>query len=418
VTVAAARPDARRVLFLSGLQIHPPLSGGNLRSHALASALANHGLDVFVYSMVGRKKDYLARRPSSVERWPAGLDEYVDRGPLGFLAQFGSYFVGLPPVWLTAYLRAACSSPREVLLPRLLRERLGWCDTVVADFPFVHPAFAAPAARGRLRVVSTHNIEHHLYDDRTRWQNRWSRDAVRRIELAAAEAADVLVACCEGDESFFSAHASVRRSVLVPNGIDLRRFEGLAAQRAAGRATLGLPEDVKVFLFTASKFGPNREAFDFLQGFARQNRAMLEERRIHLVVVGNVVTEPVRLPAFTATGKVDVVEPYFAAADAALNPIATGAGTNVKMCEFMAARLPIVTTPFGARGFRIDDGRTGFLFERDVLAPTLSKVGHLLDEDPGRLARIADEAYRLNERAIDMDVGVKPLVDAIVAGNR
>src|SRR6185295_8113184 len=114
-------------------------------------------------------------------------------------------------------------------------------------------------------------------------------------------------------------------------------------------------KDTLVVLFTGSKWGPNREAFEFLLGFAKSHSDLLEREKIHLIVVGNVTAEPIRLPGFTATGKVDRAEPYFAAADAALNPINSGAGTNVKMGEFLAVRLPILTTPFGARGFHIDD---------------------------------------------------------------
>ena len=409
-------PGKARVLFLSGLQIHPTRSGGNLRSFALANALKHHGLEVLVYSLVGRKNDYLAWRPSSIQTWPEGIEEYVDRGALGFVAQYGSYGLGLPPVWITSYLRAAVASPREMLLPALLREKLAWCDTVVADFPFVHPIIAAASARGRLCVLSTHNVEHHLYDDRSRWQNRWMRGAVRNIELSAAAACDILVSCCSGDKQFFEAHARVGRSILVPNGIDVRRFRGIDEQRAGTRQALGIPEDTKLFLFTASKYGPNREAVDYLLGFARAHGRFLGERAIHILVVGNVVAEPIRLPGFTATGKVDVVEPYFAAADAALNPLCSGSGTNVKMSEFIAARLPIVTTPFGARGFRIEDGRTGFLFERDGLAPILSTVRGLFGDHPVRLRQVAEEAYAQNESATDMDVCIRPLVEALADG--
>jgi glycosyltransferase involved in cell wall biosynthesis len=418
VTTIDQRPGAARVLVLSGLQIHPTLSGGNLRSFAVANALMHHGLEVFVYSLVGRKSDYLARCPSSIQVWPEGIEEYVDRGPLGFLAGYGSYGLGLPPAWLTGYLRAAVSSPRDILLPALLREKLRWCDAVVADFPFVHPAFAAASARNRLRVVSTHNIEQHLYEDRRRWQNRWMRGAVRRIELAAAEAADVVVSCCDADRQFFEANARVRRSIVVPNGIDLRRFRVLGEERTRMRRALGIADEVRLFLFTASRYGPNREAFDCLFAFARDHGRLLAERGIHIVVVGSVVAEPVRVPAFTATGKVDVVEPYFAAADAAINPISIGAGTNVKMCEFIAARLPIVTTSFGARGFRIVDGRTGFLFEKNNLGSVLSEVRGLFDRDPARLRRIAEDAYVQNESAIDMDVCIRPLAETLTERSR
>jgi glycosyltransferase involved in cell wall biosynthesis len=417
--MARASPlRAARVLFVSGLQIHPPVSGGNLRSRALVDALGRHGLDVFVYSLMGRKKDYLAWRRSATQVWPQGAQEYVERRPFSFTMQYGSYALDLPPLWMTAYLRAAAASPREVLLPAVLRERLAWCDVVVADFPFVHPVFRAPSGRGRLRVLSTHNLEHQMYDGQDGWKSRRLRRAVRRLELEAAAASDVVVSCCTEDRQFFEANARVRRSVLVPNAIDPRRFVGLEAHRARMRQELGLGEDIKVFLFTASKYGPNREAFDFLSAFAREHAPLLVSHGIHILVVGNLVARPIRLPGFTATGKVDVVEPYFAAADAALNPLTTGAGTNVKMCEFIATRLPLVCTRFGARGFAVEDEETAFLFERPHLAAVLTRVRRLFDQDPGRLRHMAETAFARNQHAIDMDRCVQPLAEAMTEARR
>lgn len=410
---ARDRSCGARVLLVSGLQVYPPRSGGHLRSFALANALVHHGFDVFVYSLVGRKDDYRALRSSSIQTWPAGIEEYVDRSRLWFLAQYGSYALALPPVWITAYLRAAAVCPGEALLPALLRSRLSWCDIVVADFPFVYPVFATPSARGRLRVLSTHNVEHQMYDDETRWQHRWLRDLVRRVEIDAARACDVLVSCCVSDRQFFEAQARVRRSVLVPNGIDVRRFHGIETHRDPTRRALGIADHERVFLFTASKWGPNREAFRYLVDFATRNRELLVGRGIHILVVGNVVATPMRLPGLTATGKVDLVEPYFAAADAALNPINSGAGTNVKMCEYIAARLPIITTPFGARGFRIEDGQSAVVVQRDDLGSALSSVRRLFDEDPARLRRMTEDAYTRNASSIDMNSCVKGLVQVL-----
>ncbi|CAG0995595.1 MAG: glycosyltransferase family 4 protein [Candidatus Methanoperedens sp.] len=41
--------------------------------------------------------------------------------------------------------------------------------------------------------------------------------------------------------------------------------------------------------------------------------------------------------------------------DVALNPMLSGSGTNIKMLDFMAAGLPVVTTPIGARGLYIEN---------------------------------------------------------------
>src|SRR5664279_1125794 len=43
----------------------------------------------------------------------------------------------------------------------------------------------------------------------------------------------------------------------------------------------------------------------------------------------------------------------YQAADIALNPMFSGSGTNLKMLDYFAAGLPVVSTPAGARGLDI-----------------------------------------------------------------
>mgnify|MGYP003579149625 FL=1 len=402
-----------RVLLVSGLQVYPTLSGGQLRTFALANALARRGCEVFVYSFVGRKKDYLSRKPSGTQLWPSGVKEYVNRASLGFLAGYGSYGLGLPPIWLSAFLHCACKLQPLPLLPRLLREKLAWCDTVIADFPFLYPVFGANRDRSRLRVLNLHNVEHHFYDGAGRWRDRLLRNAVRHIEHAAVSSADVVVTCSEGDQQYFESNAAIRRSLIVRNGIDPERFRFAPETRTRTRTELAIPDNVKLFLFTASKWGPNREAFEFLLGFAKTHERRLVEHGIHLLVVGNAVAAPVRLPALTATGKVEVVEPYFAAADPAINPLTTGGGTNVKMGEFIAARLPILVSAFGARGYRIEHSRTGFVFERETLLEVMLTVRRFLDSEPAVLQEMVNNAFVENAPLIDMNQCIVPLAEVV-----
>ena len=405
--------SAARILIVSPLQIHPTLSGGHLRTFSLANALARRGAEVFVYSFIGRKNEYLARVPSGTQAWPrSGIPEYVDRSVPGFLAGYGSYWAGLPPIWLAGYLRTACGSRQTVLLPRLLREKLAWCDVLIADSPFSYPVLKAVAAKSCLRVQNLHNVEHHLFERTNRWRDRYVGAMVRNIELAAAASADVVISCSEQDARYFESNCEVRRSLLVPNGIDVERFRFSRETRASMRKSLGFPEDrVRVLLFTASKWGANQEAFEFLLTFSETHERELVEHGIHLLIVGSVVEKPIRRPTLTATGRVDAAEPYFAAADAAINPMNTGGGTNVKMAEFIAARLPVLASSFGARGYRIEHARTGFIFERENLLPTLIDLRKLFDTDLARLKRMSDEAFLENQHVINMDECVMPLIE-------
>ena len=41
--------------------------------------------------------------------------------------------------------------------------------------------------------------------------------------------------------------------------------------------------------------------------------------------------------------------------DLAINPVTTGSGTNLKMLDYMAAGVPVLSTPHGARGLGLLD---------------------------------------------------------------
>jgi glycosyltransferase involved in cell wall biosynthesis len=43
-------------------------------------------------------------------------------------------------------------------------------------------------------------------------------------------------------------------------------------------------------------------------------------------------------------------------ADVALNPLTLGSGTNLKMLEYFVAGIPVISTPFGARGLGVTAG--------------------------------------------------------------
>ena len=315
-------------------------------------------------------------------------------GRSGFLAQYGSYALALPPLWITAYLRAAAASPREALLPRLLRERLAWCDVVVADFPFVHPIFARPSARGRLRVLSTHNVEHRALRRPAPLAGRLVRAAVRRIELRGGPGLRHPRGLLRRRPEFFEAHARVRQSVLVPNGIDLRRFRGHRGQprpHAAGAGHRGRRAGVPVH---GQQVGPQPRGLRGSWRFAEGNARLLAERRIHILVVGSVTAEPSGGRASPRPARSTVVEPYFAAADAALNPLSSGAGTNVKMCEFIALRLPVgdhaawARAASASRTGQTASSSTGMAWRRCCRGCAGSST-----RIPARLRRMAEDAY-------------------------
>jgi glycosyltransferase involved in cell wall biosynthesis len=384
--------EKRKILLLSGLQVFPAESGGQLRTGSLVGALAAKGFDVRLYSMVGRKKDYQAGVPSGTTEVAPGIQEYVDRGKFWAALQLIAYRRELPPFWITLVLR--------LYKPGRLRELLAWADAVIVDFPFLYPAVRGTA---KPAILNTHNVEADL------WKKPWVKRWVARIERAAAAALRRVVCCSTGDQAFFAKLVGPEQTCVVPNGIDMRRFDGIAAHRAALRASLGYRDADRVMLFAASSFGPNVEALEWLKGFVQEHKAMLETRNLHFLVAGSVSKTPYTLPRLTVVGMVPKIEPYFAAADLAFNGVFRGSGTNVKMGEFMAAGLPIITSDVGTRGFDVVDGEDVVVFTLATLAAVLGAATVL--DDRSRLARMARSAFEKNKRGIDMRCCVEPLAE-------
>jgi glycosyltransferase involved in cell wall biosynthesis len=381
----------RKILVVSGLQIYPPESGGMLRTSSLIGALVARGFDVTVYSMVGRKPDYLAGKRSGTELIKERLREYVDRGRFWAALQFAAYRLGLPPFWITLIL--------ALHIPRKLREALAACDAVIIDFPFLFPLARATA---KPVALNTHNVEADLL------QRPWAKRLVASIERRAAQSVRQVFCCSESDRAFFAPLVGGGQTSIVPNGIDPARFAGIAAQRVALRAALGYTDEDRVLFFAASSFGPNVEALAWLKGFVAENQALLTSRKLQFLVAGSVSKQPFELPRLKAVGTVARIEPYFGAADLAFNGVFRGSGTNLKMAEFIAAGLPILTSTAGMRGYDLIDGEDCIAFTTENLAGVLA--GSAVLDDPVRLAAMARSAYEKNKRVIDMNWCVEPLI--------
>jgi glycosyltransferase involved in cell wall biosynthesis len=117
-----------------------------------------------------------------------------------------------------------------------------------------------------------------------------------------------------------------------------------------------LPEK-KIGLFIASWHQPNIEAV--------RDLSVIAEKTPNIVyfVVGSVggyfaeskelLSSNIVLRGLVTDEEKDI---YLQIADFAVNPMSTGSGTNIKMFDYMAAGLPIVTTEVGSRGISLPDG--------------------------------------------------------------
>jgi len=354
-----------RILILSPYPILPPIHGGRVRAAGLAEGLGRAGASVVLAC------PWYPGQPRN------GRVANAFTCHSHFLA---ANFLPLTLEWLAAPLALLSLQP----LPR--RYLRSFADYDIVQFEFCAQARWMTRLSGRAKVVySAHNVERDycVNDTGRHLLRRTSLKRVEQLERLAVERSDLVVTCAEGDAGRLrELYGSPQRSVVVPNGChtSLLQFDR-ALLRERSRAALGLGPDDRAILFLGGDASHNREAVAFLMSEVLPQL----ERSARLLVVGRSGGGGAHRTDRRARffGFVEDLRPYFAAADVAVNPVDYGSGSSVKLLEYLAAGLPVVSTVVGSRGLR--DVPAGVrIVPRSEFARALH--GSLADLKPDRVA--------------------------------
>ena len=179
---------------------------------------------------------------------------------------------------------------------------------------------------------------------------------VEEAERLACQHSHDILACAEGDLAVFRTRHDLPddKGRVVPNCADLTALPLVnMAQRRRWQARLG--QQAPVALFLGSWHGPNLEAADFLCGqLAPQHPDVI------FYLAGSLCAHPdfQHLPPnVRVLGRVSEqqLRVLMASVDVALNPMQSGSGSNLKMLDYTASGVPVLTTPFGNRGLDFPD---------------------------------------------------------------
>lgn len=388
----------KNILIITSYRIFQPLSGGHIRTAVTAKALARLGYRVHLYCFAGRQEDYRGPKPR-IEQIEPRLVQETHLG-LGIgLTQALLRRLGYPRNWQHALMRRG-------LVPASLKRALTQADLVISDMPYC-PPIPGPW-RSKPWLLLSHNLEYRLLElgtPREKSLVEWMKAVERQVP---ADFKDVL-ACAEEDRDFFRRHdASGRQQLpIVRCGVDPLDYQFAPGLRERQRAELGIADDETLVLFTGSRFAPNTEALGPLLAFAEAEAAELARLKIRLVLVGSMCTAPLRQGQVIATGRVEAVLPYFAAADAGLNPVITGSGSNVKLFEYMAARLPVLSTHFGVRGTPLQEGADYLLYDREQ---PLQALRALVAMSRSERSRFAEAVWQRHRKEADIEELVREAI--------
>jgi len=230
-------------------------------------------------------------------------------------------------------------------------------DVVVCEFPQVTDAATSLAtSHGAKLLLNKHNADYAMLDGYLRERSvppilrrRLVRN-FREFETNAVDAADVTVFQSEEDRDRFDAGATTDTFV-IPNGCDYQRIHSGGDPDAAAReCNVSAERFVCVFLGSYD-YAPNRGAAKLIMDDlapALPDVDFLLLGRNPPSASGNNVYAP---------GYVEDLAGALHLADAALCPLTTGSGTKLKMLDYFAAELPVISTPVGIQGLSVEPGR-------------------------------------------------------------
>jgi glycosyltransferase involved in cell wall biosynthesis len=353
--------------------VFPPRNGGHTAVLDPARALARGGVDVHLFGLGIRRFEVLRHGRSFVRELEPRLVEerLVSWWNFADYARRGRS--GLPPLAAAQCLERRASA--------LLQRRMSEADVVQYELPWLFGF--APAQKPTVFVA--HNAEAALLEGNA----RVSADALRRASALEAEAwrrAGLVVCLTEEDRESLGRRYGPREAFVVPLGVDVERMRPPdPVEREAAREALGV-EDRFVVLFTGSWHLPNRAALARMEEWARSM-----EHGFLFVAAGSVGKRRRRGESLVVTGPMRDLGPWFRAADCCVNPLDEGSGANVKLLEYLAMGLPVVTTGFGSRGLDLVDG------EHALVRSVAGFPGALRDlrADPGMRSRIGRRGREL-----------------------
>ena len=332
--------------------IYPPRSGGQSRIFHLYRQLASE-FDVEIVSFT----DY--GQPEFDERIADGIREVRIPKSLPHAQE----------EWrLTAKLKGVAAS--DVITPKLyamtprylevLGRSAAGSELLVASHPYLLPALQAVRTHQDL-IYEAQDVEiilkkSILPDNRL---GKYFLRLTESLERQCCASSALVMTCSDEDRATLRRlfNADPQKIVTIPNGVDLDSvtYRPLNLRRRLKQQHQGHKCPFTV-LFMASWHGPNIDAALCLLHIA------LELPHIQFLLLGSI-GQYLQHFGFTLPDNVEALgvvddetkDEVLSWVDLAVNPMESGSGTNLKIFDYMAAGIPVLTTAFGARGLCVQD---------------------------------------------------------------
>jgi glycosyltransferase involved in cell wall biosynthesis len=344
LTTAPAIPDAKpgggvgrrgrplRLVHIAPYPILPAVAGGKIRIAQLARAMCRLGAEVTVVAPyhVTQRRALAAREPFTLRQVPYAPFVIpfllVDRPfPYGMLVSYHPGYRHLLPVAPGEFDICLIHHPAFVDVARAVPDRVPVIyESQNVEFDYV----SAESPPGLVRTLAA--------------------GRVRELEARLVARAAHVHACTEADRRRFGELYGVPldRVSVIPNGIDLAAVDAARAHARAGHRPAP-PRLRRRAVYAGSNVAHNRGAVRAIVG----RIAPMLASEVEFVLVGPCARGVRDAGPNVRLDPGGDVAAYADPGTIGLLPVVGGSGSNLKLLQYLACGLSVLSTPFGTRGF-------------------------------------------------------------------
>jgi glycosyltransferase involved in cell wall biosynthesis len=381
----------KKIVVTSTFPVYPPRGGGQIRIFNLyGSVSGEYDVEVVSFAYAGQPFFDCEIAPGLREiRVAKSGDHCREEANYDRLAGIPTSDVSMPLL-----------SGLTPEFGKRLRKAAEGAFALVVSHPYLY-CEAEKCAGDRILIYEAHNVEYDLKSRMLPPAAKKLLDETFRAEKNCCERSRLIIACSRDDAVRLSELYGVdpAKFVIVPNGVDTRRVQYVPPDvRSKNKADAGIDGEF-LALFIGSWHLPNLEACEEIFRLAEKLPAikfLLAGSQCN-VFLDRALPRNVGLLGVLSDDEKQVLEGLV---DIGINPMRSGSGTNLKMYEYMAAGIPVITTRFGARGIDVEGDLMTVVAGIDEMEAAIRDASISRTDDAGR----PEAARKLVESKYDWGV--------------
>lgn len=237
-------------------------------------------------------------------------------------------------------------------------------DIIIHDFPYMLNYDLFFGLDNKVRIYNSHNLEFDLLNQIYSGDNaKQHLDYIFKLEKKLVSEAERVFATSSIEKVKFHKLYAVNATKikLAPNGInpeDENKRKDAIKTNTAFFIGSGHPPNAQAVQFIINDLAPKCPNIDFLIAGSCCSNFSTEHNNVKLL---GKVTEKQK-------------QELFATSDITINPMFTGAGTNLKTLEFLSMGIPMVSTDVGVRGVELQDKQHFLLANKEDFAQKIQQL--------------------------------------------